>query len=176
MLFRDTYVIPKSWYFKSDSKIRQPLFRQKWQAVVLSSKHCEPLLWCTCPLRPGRPDWAIVFYFGQFFDNYPFGSDFWATFLHGKSYDAFTLTKNGLGHILGEFVTSTSGHPVSDFWVRWLEFYLHLGDTDLAKFCHSVISPNEGSMLWFQFSAILNNFRQKIGVFLKDQCYDTLFA
>jgi hypothetical protein len=27
-------------------------------------------------------------------------------------------------------------------------------------------------MLWSQFSAIFDNFRQKIGVFLKNQCYD----
>jgi hypothetical protein len=33
-----------------------------------------------------------------------------------------------------------------------------------------------GSMLWSQFSAIFDNFRQKIGVFLKNQCYDQNFA
>jgi hypothetical protein len=31
-------------------------------------------------------------------------------------------------------------------------------------------------MLWSQFSAIFPNFRQKIGVFLKYQCYDQLFS
>jgi hypothetical protein len=29
-----------------------------------------------------------------------------------------------------------------------------------------------GSMLWSQFSVIFPNFRQKIGGFLKNQCYD----
>jgi hypothetical protein len=33
-----------------------------------------------------------------------------------------------------------------------------------------------GSMLWSQFYAIFDNFRQKIGVFLKTQCYDQNFA
>jgi hypothetical protein len=31
-------------------------------------------------------------------------------------------------------------------------------------------------MLWSQFSAIFDNFRQKNGVFLKNQCYDQNFA
>jgi hypothetical protein len=33
----------------------------------------------------------------------------------------------------------------------------------------------QGSMLWSQFSAIFANFLQKIGVFLKNQCYDQIF-
>jgi hypothetical protein len=33
-----------------------------------------------------------------------------------------------------------------------------------------------GSMLWSQFSAIFANFRQKIGVFLKNQCCDPNFV
>jgi hypothetical protein len=33
-----------------------------------------------------------------------------------------------------------------------------------------------GPMLWSQFSAIFDNFRQKIGVFLKKQCYGKIFA
>jgi hypothetical protein len=33
--------------------------------------------------------------------------------------------------------------------------------------------PFQGSMLWSQFSAI---FGEKIGVFLKNQCYDQNFA
>jgi hypothetical protein len=35
---------------------------------------------------------------------------------------------------------------------------------------------DQGSMLWSQFSAIFSNFRQKIGVFLKNQCYDQNFC
>jgi hypothetical protein len=31
-------------------------------------------------------------------------------------------------------------------------------------------------MLWSQFSAILTIFGEKIGVFLKNQCYDQNFA
>jgi hypothetical protein len=31
------------------------------------------------------------------------------TFIHGKSY-VLIITKNGLGHILGDFVTNSSGH------------------------------------------------------------------
>jgi hypothetical protein len=37
-------------------------------------------------------------------------------------------------------------------------------------------SPNLGSMLWSQFSAILATFWRKIGVFLINQCYDHIFA
>jgi hypothetical protein len=33
-----------------------------------------------------------------------------------------------------------------------------------------------GSMLWSQFSAIFDNFGEKIGVFLKNQYYDQDFA
>jgi hypothetical protein len=38
------------------------------------------------------------------------------------------------------------------------------------------MSPNPGSMLLSQFSAIFDNFRQKIGFFFKKQCYDQNFA
>jgi hypothetical protein len=33
----------------------------------------------------------------------------------------------------------------------------------------------QGSILWSQYSAICPNFRRKIGVFLKYQCYDQFF-
>jgi hypothetical protein len=33
-----------------------------------------------------------------------------------------------------------------------------------------------GSILWAQFFVIFANFRQKFGVFLKNQCYDQVFA
>jgi hypothetical protein len=39
--------------------------------------------------------------------NYP---KFWATFFHGNIY-ALSLTKNDLGHILGDFPTNSSGRP-----------------------------------------------------------------
>jgi hypothetical protein len=38
------------------------------------------------------------------------------------------------------------------------------------------IPPGLGSMLWWQFSAIYDNFRQKIGLFLKNERYDKIFA
>jgi hypothetical protein len=42
----------------------------------------------------------------------------------------------------------------------------------------AIVSPNNlGSMLWSQFSLIYASFRRKkIGVFLKNQCYDQVFA
>jgi hypothetical protein len=40
--------------------------------------------------------------------------------------------------------------------------------------CQVNISP--GSMLWSQFSAIFDNFRRKNWRFLKNQCYDQIFA
>jgi hypothetical protein len=53
--------------------------------------------------------WAN-FLFGQFFEDYKISPIYWATFFNGKSY-AYNLTKNGLGYILGDFFTSSSGHP-----------------------------------------------------------------
>jgi hypothetical protein len=41
---------------------------------------------------------------------------------------------------------------------------------------NSYTEHDQGSMLWSQFSAIFDNFRQKIGVFLKNQCYDHNFC
>jgi hypothetical protein len=40
---------------------------------------------------------------------------------------------------------------------------------------YKVVFPDV-SMLWSQFSAIFDNFRQKIGVFLQNQCHDKNFA
>jgi hypothetical protein len=37
------------------------------------------------------------------------------------------------------------------------------------------IESHQGSMLWWQFSAIFPNFWQKIGVFLKYQCFDHFY-
>jgi hypothetical protein len=37
-------------------------------------------------------------------------------------------------------------------------------------------SLNLGSMLWSQFSAVFDNFRQKNGIFLKNYRYDQNFA
>jgi hypothetical protein len=42
--------------------------------------------------------------------NYRNSSHSWATFFLGKIY-VLILTKNGLGYILGDFFTNSSGHP-----------------------------------------------------------------
>jgi hypothetical protein len=50
-------------------------------------------------------------YFGQFFFvNYRSSSHFLATFSHCCGY-ALNFTKNGLGYVLGDFFTNSSGHP-----------------------------------------------------------------
>jgi hypothetical protein len=69
--------------------------------------------------------WAIV-YFERFIKNSRSSSKFWTTFFNGK---------NGLGYILGHFLTNSSGHPV--------------------------LITELGPMLWSRFSAIFDNFRRK---------------
>jgi hypothetical protein len=54
--------------------------------------------------------WAII-YIGQFFENYIISPHCWTTFFLRKRY-VIIVTKNGLGHILGEFFRNSSGHPV----------------------------------------------------------------
>jgi hypothetical protein len=53
--------------------------------------------------------------FASFFENYRSSANSWATFFHSTSYKLIP-TKNGsgdfLGDILGDFFTSSSGHPV----------------------------------------------------------------
>jgi hypothetical protein len=46
--------------------------------------------------------------------------------------------------------------------------------TKLQYLCK--LTFNLGSMLWSQFSASFANFDEKIGVFLKNQCYDHCFS
>jgi hypothetical protein len=50
-----------------------------------------------------------VFALGSFFEK--FRNFLWATFLRYKRFD-----KNGLGHILDEFLINSSGHPASVFF------------------------------------------------------------
>jgi hypothetical protein len=50
--------------------------------------------------------WAIVIFV------YFLNTKVIKTFIHGKSYKLI-LTKNGLGHILDDFFTNSSGHPDS---------------------------------------------------------------
>jgi hypothetical protein len=62
------------------------------------------------------------------------------------------------------------GLTESYFSVEWNLFF---GGSRLWKDAATA----QGSMLWSQFSAIFINFSaKKIGVFLKDQCYDQNFA
>jgi hypothetical protein len=51
---------------------------------------------------------AIAF-FGQFFIDRS-SPNVWAAFVHGKNY-ALISTKKWLGHILGDFLTNSYGHP-----------------------------------------------------------------
>jgi hypothetical protein len=44
------------------------------------------------------------------FENYKSSQNCWSTFSHVKSYVS-SLTKTGLGYILGIFFTNSSGHP-----------------------------------------------------------------
>jgi hypothetical protein len=53
--------------------------------------------------------WAIVS-FGQGFRKIRQSTDFWATLPHGEG-EVLTVTNNGLGYILGDFFTNSSGHP-----------------------------------------------------------------
>jgi hypothetical protein len=48
--------------------------------------------------------------------------------------------------------------------------------TEWARVWVIFSQTHQGSMLLSQFSAIFDNFRRKIGVFLKNQCYDQNFA
>jgi hypothetical protein len=56
--------------------------------------------------------WAVVC-FGQFIENYRSSLNVLATFVHGKK-KCINLDKNELGHILGDFLTSSSGHPARE--------------------------------------------------------------
>jgi hypothetical protein len=60
-------------------------------------------------------NWA-TFYFGYFFVKITFRNSaniYWAPFFHGKIC-ALIFTRNGLGYILGDFFTNSSGHPDAD--------------------------------------------------------------
>jgi hypothetical protein len=52
-----------------------------------------------------------------FFRNYRSSAHYWTIFLHLISY-IFILSKNGLGHILGDFFTNSSGHPAGRAFSR----------------------------------------------------------
>jgi hypothetical protein len=53
--------------------------------------------------------WA-TFFFGQFFENHRSSTTFSSALFLVKIY-LLILTKNVLVHILGDFVTNSSGHP-----------------------------------------------------------------
>jgi hypothetical protein len=55
--------------------------------------------------------WAIV-YFRQFLKITEVAQKFWATLFQSAD-NVLILTKHGLGNILGDFFTNSSGHPES---------------------------------------------------------------
>jgi hypothetical protein len=56
----------------------------------------------------GLGEFLAIVYSGQFEKSSP---NFWANFLNANIFSY--ILKNGLGHILGDFFTNSSGHPVS---------------------------------------------------------------
>jgi hypothetical protein len=54
----------------------------------------------------------FLFPLGVFFENDK-KDNFFCYFTHGNSYVSI-LIKHGLGYILGEFFTNSSGHPACD--------------------------------------------------------------
>jgi hypothetical protein len=52
----------------------------------------------------------VIVYFGQFHEKYTISPNVCVTYVQGKNYVS-TLAKNGLGYILGDFLTNSSGHP-----------------------------------------------------------------
>jgi hypothetical protein len=59
---------------------------------------------------------------------------------------------------------------------QWLQYIDDLSAVTKCNCAKTEVHENQGSMLWSQFSAIFGNFLQKIGVFLKNQCYDQNFG
>jgi hypothetical protein len=56
--------------------------------------------------------------------------------------------------------------------VHTMSRYMHMYKVGIKIFT----TGSQGSMLCSQLSAIFANFRHKNGVFLKNQCYDPIFA
>jgi hypothetical protein len=74
-------------------------------------------MWSDCAkIRRKFATWTIDF-FGLFFTNYRCSPKFWATVFQSIYY-ALILTKFGLGYILGDFFTNSSGHhaPTGELW------------------------------------------------------------
>jgi hypothetical protein len=55
-------------------------------------------------------NWMVVYSMQFFFENYRSSANVWTTFTQCIS-DVFIVTKNGLGHVLGDFFSQT--HPVT---------------------------------------------------------------
>jgi hypothetical protein len=54
------------------------------------------------------PKWVIVYY-GQLLENNRSSPHYCGTYVNAR----LIMTKNGLGNILGDFFTNSSGHPAS---------------------------------------------------------------
>jgi hypothetical protein len=82
-----------------------------WADLFTNETHKVTLFLYIRVARFGRifACWPIDF-FGYFFENSRSSLNIWATFFHGKALYCF-FYKNGLGYILGDFITSSSGHP-----------------------------------------------------------------
>jgi hypothetical protein len=52
----------------------------------------------------------VIYYFGQLIENYKNSPQCGTTFLTARILQYFGQ-KNGLGYILGDFFTNSSGHP-----------------------------------------------------------------
>jgi hypothetical protein len=50
-------------------------------------------------------------FFGQYFENHKSNPNFCAYFSEEEIISVLLLRKNGLGYILGDFFTNSSGHP-----------------------------------------------------------------
>jgi hypothetical protein len=77
-----------------------------------------------------------------FFDNLQTIPNFGLLFFHGKSY-ALTLRTNGLGYILGDFFTNSSGHTAA----RWYECVHCSAVVSVIKFAPSFLLEKRPTMV-----------------------------
>jgi hypothetical protein len=107
---------------KSGKPVLESEYFSTFFAGIMNDVFCNRL----CPVCPmvvlmsaaGWPDWANFRPLGGCLLRAVFlkttevcSRHFWATFIHGSSY-VLILQVNGLGYILGDFLSNSSGHPV----------------------------------------------------------------